>query len=76
MLLGVLNAETQTVYFSENFDSGTLPQGWNTIKRSGSIGWQVGLLLALDLLILLFLYMAILLLQMMIFAIVMCLMMY
>lgn len=38
----VLSLQAQTVIFSENFESGTLPTGWSVQQEPGSSGWQLG----------------------------------
>lgn len=43
ILLGsFMSTQAQTVIFSENFETGTLPLGWSTQQETGSVGWQVG----------------------------------
>ncbi len=37
-----LSLQAQTILFSEDFESGTLPTGWSTQQAMGSTGWQIG----------------------------------
>lgn len=43
-----LSLQAQTILFSEDFESGTLPTGWSRQQAIGSTGWQVGIYTSLS----------------------------